>query len=65
MKTYTKCCSVHHRMYSFISRRRWEDIIKIDVQEIGLGDVHWIGLSQHRDRWRAAATATVLIAPVS
>ena len=29
------------------------DIIKIDVREIRLGDVHWIDLAQHRDRWRA------------
>jgi hypothetical protein len=29
-------------------RRRWKDI-KIDLREIGFGDVDWI----HRDRWRA------------
>jgi hypothetical protein len=55
MKTYTKCCSIHHRMQSFISRRRWEDIIKTDVQEIGFGNVHWTDPGQHRDMWRALA----------
>jgi hypothetical protein len=31
-------------------RRRWEDNIKMDLGEIGFGDVH---LAQDRDRWRA------------
>jgi hypothetical protein len=35
------------------SRRRWEDNIKIDLREIGFGDVDWIHLAQDRDRWRA------------
>jgi hypothetical protein len=35
------------------SRRRWEDNIKIDLREIGFGDVDWIYLAQDRDRWRA------------
>jgi hypothetical protein len=34
-------------------RRRWEDNIKIDLREIGFGDVDWIYLAQYRDRWRA------------
>jgi hypothetical protein len=34
-------------------RRRWEDNIKIDLREIGFGDVDWIDLAQDRDRWRA------------
>jgi hypothetical protein len=34
-------------------RRRWEDNIKIDLREIGFGDVDWIYLAQDRDRWRA------------
>jgi hypothetical protein len=35
-------------------RRRWEDGIRIDVREIGLGGgVDWIRLAQDRDRWRA------------
>jgi hypothetical protein len=33
-------------------RRRWEDSIKMDLREIGFGDVDWIHLSQDRDRWR-------------
>jgi hypothetical protein len=34
-------------------RCRWEDNIKMDLGEIGFGDVDWIHLAQDRDRWRA------------
>jgi hypothetical protein len=34
-------------------RHRWEDNIKMDLGEIGFGDVDWILLAQDRDRWRA------------
>jgi hypothetical protein len=34
-------------------RRRWEDNIKIDLQEVGRGVGDWMGLAQDRDRWRA------------
>jgi hypothetical protein len=34
-------------------RCRWEDNIKMDLRELGFGDVDWIHLSQDRDRWRA------------
>jgi hypothetical protein len=34
-------------------RCRWEDNIKMDLREIGFGDVDWINLVQDRDRWRA------------
>jgi hypothetical protein len=34
-------------------RRRWEDNIKIDVQEVGGVRGDWMELAQDRDRWRA------------
>ena len=34
-------------------RRRWEDNIKMNLQEIGGGGMDWIELAQYRDRWRA------------
>jgi hypothetical protein len=34
------------------SRRRCLDNIKMDLVEVGWGDVDWIGLAQDRDRWR-------------
>jgi hypothetical protein len=30
---------------------RWEDNIKMDLREIGFGDVDWIHRAQDRDRW--------------
>jgi len=33
-------------------RRRWEDDIKIDLQEVGCGVMNWIELAQDRDRWQ-------------
>ena len=38
-------------------RRRWEDNIRMDLQEVGCGYVDWIGLAQDRDRWRALVSA--------
>jgi hypothetical protein len=35
------------------TRSRWEDNIKIDLQEMGYGDIDWIMLAQDRDRWQA------------
>jgi hypothetical protein len=34
-------------------RRRWEDNIKTDLQEVGGGRGDWMELAQDRDRWRA------------
>ena len=34
-------------------RRRWEDNIKMDLQEVRCGGMDWIELAQDRDRWRA------------
>ena len=33
--------------------RRWEDNIKMDLQEVGGGRGDWVELAQDRDRWRA------------
>jgi hypothetical protein len=40
-------------------RRRWEDGIKMDLNEIGWGGVEWIHLAQDRDRWRAVVSAVM------
>ena len=34
-------------------RRRWEENIKMDLQEVGCGVMDWIELTQNRDRWLA------------
>ena len=38
-------------------RRRWEDNIKMDLQEVGCGGKDWIELAQDRDRWLALVNA--------
>ena len=40
-------------------RLRWENNIKIDLQEVGCGDVDWIELAQDTDRWRALVSAAM------
>jgi hypothetical protein len=40
-----------------IPRRRWAHNIKMDLGEVGWGDVDWIGLAQDRDKWRALVNA--------
>ena len=34
-------------------RHRWEDNIKMDLQEVRCASMGWIELAQDRDRWRA------------
>ena len=38
-------------------RRRWEDNIKMDLQEVGCEDINWIELAQDRDRGQALVNA--------
>ena len=40
-------------------RRRWEDDIKMDLQEVGFGGMDWIDLAEARDRWRALVNAVM------
>ena len=42
-----------------IPSRRWEDNIKMDLQEVGCGDMDWIELAQDRDRWRALVSTVM------
>jgi len=41
------------------TRHRWEDNIKMDLQEVGCGGMDWIKLAQDRDRWRALVNAVM------
>ena len=38
-------------------RCRWEDNIKMDLQEVGCGVMDWVELTRNRDRWWAFANA--------
>jgi hypothetical protein len=40
-------------------RRRWEDNIRMDLQEMGCGVMAWVGLAQERDRWRTIVNAVM------
>jgi len=40
-------------------RPRWEDNIKMDLQEVGCGGMEWIELVQERDRRRALVNAVM------
>jgi hypothetical protein len=40
-------------------RRRWVDNIRMDLGEVGRGDVGWIGLVQDRNRWRALVNSVL------
>jgi hypothetical protein len=49
-------------------RRRWDDGVRMDLRETGLGGVDWIRLAQDRDRWRAVVGAVMnlrVLAPQS
>ena len=41
------------------TRHRWQDNIKMDLQEVGCGSTDWIDLAQDRDRWRALVNAVM------
>jgi len=40
-------------------RRRWDDNIKVDLQEVGCGGMDWIELAQDKDRWRTLVNAVM------
>ena len=40
-------------------RRRWENNIKMDLQEVGRGCGDWRGLAQDRDRWRVLVSTVM------
>jgi hypothetical protein len=42
-------------------RCRWEDGVRMDLMETGLGDVDWIRLAQDRDRWWAVVSAVMYL----
>ena len=56
IRQYSMACPSLSRPLG-ITRRRWEDNIKIDLQEVGYGSMDWIELAQDRDRWRTLVSA--------
>ena len=63
-RLFVRCSSVRHLQFCLVEftsadeaigrpRRRWEDNIKMDLQEVGRACGDWMELAQDRDRWRA------------
>jgi hypothetical protein len=42
-------------------RRRWENNIKMDLQEVGCGGMEWIELAQDRERLRALVNVVMIL----
>ena len=42
-----------------VSRRRWDDNIKMDLQEMGIGFMDWVELAQNMNRFLALANAVM------
>jgi hypothetical protein len=40
-------------------KHRWEDVIKMDLREIGFGTVDWIHLAQDKDWWQMLVNTTM------
>ena len=55
-KKYSNFCSLDYtHLYKILhtpSLRRWEDNIKMNLQEVGGGRGDWMELAQNKDRWR-------------
>jgi hypothetical protein len=43
------------------TRLRWEDNIRMDLQEVGCGGMDWIGLAQDRESWRVLVNAVMYL----
>ena len=41
------------------SRRRWEDNLKMNLEEVGRGCGDWVEVAQDRDRWRALVSTVM------
>ena len=61
--SYSSWAYISHAVMSNIgtARRRWEDNIKIDLQELGWEGMDWIFLAQDRDRWREVVNAIIYL----
>jgi len=40
-------------------RRRWEDNIEMNLQEVGCGGMDWIDMAQDKDSWRTLVNAVM------
>ena len=40
-------------------RRRWEDNIKMNLQEVRWGNMNWVDVASDRERWRTVFNAVM------
>ena len=52
-RSATEKNSNNYYYIAIVEYNRWEDNIKMDLQEVGGGLGDWMELAQDRDRWRA------------
>jgi hypothetical protein len=45
--------------------RKWEGNIKMNLLEVGCGDMDWIEMAQNSDRWRAIVNAAMNLRGIS
>jgi len=51
---------INYRVHQmFLGGHYWEDIIKMDLQEVGFGGIDWMDLAQDRDSWWALTNAVM------
>ena len=43
------------------TRRRWEDNIRIDLEEVGINAVNWVDSAQDRVYWRTLVNAALVL----
>ena len=58
-RVYCDGCRFDVCVYCKSCSRRWEDNIKMDLQEVGRGCGDWMGLAPDRDRWRALVSTVM------
>jgi hypothetical protein len=44
---------------AYTRTRSWVDNIRLDLEEVGWGDVDWIGLAKDRNKWRALVNSVL------
>ena len=54
-------CNIEGMRQLGIQRPRWEDNIKMDLQEVGCGGMDCIELAQNRDRWQTLVNIIIII----
>ena len=55
----SQVCPQQFLIFAHMVFRRWEDNIKMDLQEVRCGDMDWIELAEDRDRWHALMNAAM------